>query len=107
MLGGLDNMRGYTMGRFRDDNMLFSTVEYRHMFQRKKLNKKNSYNSRFGYVVWLGAGSVAPSFDKFHNWLPNGGIGLRAEMQPRMNIRVDYGFARGEQGFYVTFSEVF
>jgi hypothetical protein len=107
MLGGLDNMRGYTMGRFRDDNMLFSTVEYRHMFQRKKLNKKNNYNSRFGYVVWLGAGSVAPSFDKFHNWLPNGGIGLRAEMQPRMNIRVDYGFARGEQGFYVTFSEVF
>lgn len=107
MLGGLDNMRGYTMGRFRDDNMVFTTVEYRHMFKRGKPNKKNNYNSRLGYVVWLGAGSVSSSFDRFVNWLPNGGVGLRAELQPRMNVRVDYGLAKGEQGFYVTISEIF
>jgi len=107
MLGGMDNMRGYTMGRFRDDNMVFTTLEYRHMFQRKKLNKSNNYNSRFGYVVWLGTGSVAPTFNKLTNWLPNGGIGLRGELQPRMNIRIDYGIAKGESGVYITFSEVF
>lgn len=107
MLGGLDNMRGYTMGRFRDDYMLFATAEYRHMFQRKKLNKKGNYNSRFGYVAWLGGGSVAPTYNKMTNWLPNAGLGLRAELQPRMNIRIDYGIARGEKGIYITFSEVF
>ncbi len=107
MLGGVDNMRGYTIGRFRDDNMLFGTLEYRHMFMRKKLNKKNNYNSRFGYVTWLGAGAVAPSVDLLKNWLPNAGVGLRAEIQPRMNIRVDYGWAKGESGIYITFAEVF
>ncbi|MBS2212979.1 BamA/TamA family outer membrane protein [Carboxylicivirga mesophila] len=107
MLGGLDNMRGYTMGRFRDDNMVFSTLEYRHMFKRKKLNKKGNYNSRFGYVAWVGAGSVAPSVNKLKDWLPNAGLGLRAELQPRMNIRVDYGWAKGENGVYITFAEVF
>ncbi|WP_430810207.1 MULTISPECIES: BamA/TamA family outer membrane protein [unclassified Carboxylicivirga] len=107
MLGGLDNMRGYTMGRFRDDNMLLSTVEYRHMFKRKKLNKRGNYDSRWGYALWLGAASVAPSVNDFENWLPNAGIGLRTELQPRMNVRVDYGWAKGENGFYVTFTEVF
>ncbi|MCU4154651.1 BamA/TamA family outer membrane protein [Carboxylicivirga sp. A043] len=107
MLGGLENMRGYTMGRFRDDNMMFTTVEYRHMFKRKTLNKKNNYNSRFGYVVWLGTGSVASTIETFTHWLPNGGVGLRAELQPRMNIRVDYGIAKGENGVYITFAEVF
>ncbi len=107
MIGGLDNMRGYTMGRFRDDHMIYGTVEYRHMFQRKKMNKKNNYNSRFGYVAWLGTGAVAPSFEKLVNWLPNAGIGIRAELQPRMNIRVDYGLAKGETGLYISFAEVF
>jgi len=107
MLGGVDNMRGYTMGRFRDDHMVFGIVEYRHMFMRKRVNKKGNYNSRFGYVVWLGAGSVAPSFDKMQHWLPNSGLGFRVELQPRMNIRFDYGWAKGEKGAYVTFSEVF
>ncbi|MCG8580794.1 MAG: BamA/TamA family outer membrane protein [Bacteroidales bacterium] len=107
MLGGLENMRGYTIGRFRDDNMIISTLEYRHMFQRKRLNKKNNYNSRFGYVAWVGTGSVASTIDSFKHWLPNAGLGIRAELQPRMNIRVDYGFAKGESGVYITFAEVF
>ncbi len=77
------------------------------MFKRKKLNKKNNYNSRFGYVAWVGAGSVAPSVNKLKDWLPNAGVGLRAELQPRMNIRVDYGWAKGENGVYITFAEVF
>ena len=107
MLGGLENLRGYTIGRFRDDNMMIGTVEYRHMFKRRRLNKKGDYNSRFGYVAWLGAGTVAPSFDRITHILPNGGVGFRFELQPKMNIRVDYGYAKGENGVYVTFSEVF
>jgi hypothetical protein len=107
MLGGFENMRGYTMGRFRDDNMMFTTLEYRHMFKRKTPNKKNNYDSRFGYVAWIGTGSVSSTIETFEHWLPNAGVGIRAELQPRMNIRVDYGIAKGETGLYITFAEVF
>lgn len=107
MLGGVDNLRGYTFGRYRDDNMVLGTLEYRHMFKRRRLNKKGNYNSRFGYVVWAASGSVAPSFEELVNWLPNAGFGIRAELQPRMNVRIDYGVAKGERGLYITFAEVF
>lgn len=107
MLGGPYNMRGYTLGRFRDKNSVSLTGEYRHMFKRKTVNKKGNYNSRFGYVVWLGAGTVMSSFEIHKNWLPNAGVGMRVEIQPRMNLRVDYGVGRGETGFYITFSEAF
>lgn len=107
MIGGPFNMRGYTLGRFRDKNMFSCTGEYRHMFKRKKLNKKGNYNSRFGYVAWAAIGTVTPHLGDFRNWLPNVGLGLRVEIQPRMNVRIDYGIAKGEQGAYVTFSEAF
>nr|WP_321453286.1 BamA/TamA family outer membrane protein [uncultured Carboxylicivirga sp.] len=107
MLGGPFNMRGYTLGRFRDKNAMSATVEYRHMFKRKTLNKRGNYDSPFGYVGWVGAGTVAPSLLECSKWLPNAGIGARVEIQPRMNIRVDYGIGKGETGFYVTFSEAF
>jgi hypothetical protein len=107
MLGGPFNMRGYTLGRFRDKNMFSLAAEYRHMFKRKKLNKKGNYNSRFGYAAWVGIGTVTPHLGYLKTWLPNAGLGLRFEIQPRMNVRIDYGFAKGEQGAYVTFSEAF
>jgi len=77
------------------------------MFQRQTLNKKGNYNSPLGFVVWCGVGTVGPSFHEMNNWLPNAGIGVRLEIQPRMNVRFDYGFAKGEQGTYITFSEAF
>ncbi|MCU4164301.1 BamA/TamA family outer membrane protein [Marinilabiliaceae bacterium A049] len=107
MLGGPFNMRGYTIGRFRDQNALSMTTEYRHMFKRRTLNKRGNYNSRLGYVAWLGAGTVSHSINEFNGWLPNGGLGLRLELQTRMNMRFDYGVGKGEAGAYVTFSEAF
>jgi len=107
MLGGPFNMRGYTLGRFRDKNALTITTEYRHMFKRRTMNKRGNYDSRLGYVVWLGAGTVTNNIKEYDGWLPNGGAGLRLEIQPRMNVRFDYGIARGEKGVYFTFSEAF
>lgn len=107
MLGGSYNMRGYTLGRFRDKNAFSVTAEYRHMFKRRTLNKKGDYNSPWGYVLWLGAGTVTSDVSEYKGWLPNGGVGLRLEIQPRMNVRVDYGIARKEKGLYVTISEAF
>ncbi len=107
MIGGKDDLRGYTLGRFRDKNLLTAIVEYRHMFKRKRVNKKGTYDSRWGYVVWAGAGSVAPKIIEFKHWLPNAGAGMRFELRDRMNIRVDAGFGKKEHGFYVTFKEAF
>jgi hypothetical protein len=107
MIGGKDYLRGYTLGRFRDKELVSAVVEYRHMFKRKRLNKKGNYNSRWGYVAWVGTGSVAPRMIELKHWLPNGGVGLRWEVRDRMNIRVDAGIGQGEHGFYVTFKEAF
>lgn len=107
MLGGPFNMRGYTLGRFRDQNALTITTEYRHMFKRRTMNKRGNFNSRLGYVVWLGAGAITKDIKHYEGWLPNGGAGLRLEIQPRMNVRFDYGIAKGEKGVYFTFSEAF
>lgn len=107
MIGGKDDLRGYTLGRFRDQKLITAVMEYRHMFMRRKLNKKGNYNSRFGYVAWVGGGSVAPKIKELTSWLPNAGAGVRFEVHDRMNIRVDAGFGKGEHGFYVTFKEAF
>jgi len=107
MIGGKDDLRGYTLGRFRDKDLFDAIVEYRHMFKRKRINKKGNYDSKWGYVAWVGVGSVAPKVIEMKNWLPNGGAGLRFEIRDRMNIRVDAGFGKKEHGFYVTFKEAF
>lgn len=107
MLGGNIGLRGYTLGRFRDRNLVQAIVEYRRMFQRKTVNKRGNYDSRFGYVVWLGTGSVGHYVSDLTKWLPNGGVGLRFEVNQRMNLRFDYGLGKGEKGGYITFSESF
>jgi len=107
MIGGKDDLRGYTLGRFRDKQLIDGIVEYRYMFKRKRLNKQGNYNSRWGFVVWVGAGSVAPKIIELSHWLPNGGLGARFEIHDRMNIRVDGGIGKKEHGFYITFKEAF
>ncbi|MDH3708914.1 MAG: BamA/TamA family outer membrane protein, partial [Cyclobacteriaceae bacterium] len=101
------DLRGYRWGRFRDESMLFGLVEYRHMFNRKKPNKKGSYQSRSGFTAWVGGGTLGKDFGDFGNWLPNYGIGYRLETQPRMNVRIDYGFGVDSNAIYVTFNEAF
>jgi hypothetical protein len=41
------------------------------------------------------------------HWLPNAGVGLRFELQKRMNVRLDYGFGLDSQAFYISFNEAF
>ncbi len=101
-LGTLFDLRGYTWGRYRDKSMLFFIGEYRHMF-----NKRSGEMSKHGVVAWLGTGSVFDSPSGLKNWLPNGGVGYRLEVQPRMNLRIDIGVGRETQGFYFNFNEAF
>ncbi len=39
--------------------------------------------------------------------LPNFGIGYRLELQPRMNLRIDYGIGRETSGIYYNFNQAF
>lgn len=107
VVGGNIGLRGYTLGRFRDQSLLQAIVEYRYRFMKNGNGDDGQSISRWGYVFWLGTGSVASSFMGFKHWLPNGGIGLRYEVARRMNLRLDFGVARKEQNAYITFSESF
>ncbi len=106
-LGSPFDLRGYFWGRYRDKDMLFGIMEYRHMFMRKNPNKNGEMMSRFGFTTWLATGTVANNFTEMTNWLPNGGIGFRFEVQKRMNARVDYGIGNDTSAFYISFNEAF
>ncbi len=95
------DLRGYLWGQYRDKDMLFAIVEYRHCFY-----KRNGQRSRHEVVGWLAGGTLASNFG-FNNFLPNGGIGYRIEVQPRMAIRLDFGVGRKTVGFYFNFNEAF
>ncbi len=100
-LGTPFDLRGYLWGQYRDKDMIFGIVEYRHSFY-----KKNGERSKYGLVGWLAGGSIAPDLG-FDNFLPNGGIGFRYEVQPRMALRLDFGIGRDTKGFYFNFNEAF
>ncbi len=106
-LGTQFDLRGYQWGRFRDKVSLFGITEYRHMFSGMRLPSIRRYLKHVGFVVWSGFGSVASSYEELEDFLPNLGAGLRIEIQPRMNLRLDYGIAKDRRGFYVAFSEAF
>ena len=106
-LGTPFDLRGYLWGRYRDKNMLFGIMEYRHMFMRKTPRKDGNMMSRFGFVTWLAAGSVADVYSEMTNWLPNAGVGLRFEVQKRMNARFDFGVGDDSAAFYISFNEAF
>ncbi len=100
-LGTPFDLRGYLWGQYRDKSMLFGIAEYRHSFY-----KQNGERSKHAVIGWIAAGSIAPDL-RFENWLPNGGIGYRFEVQPRMAIRLDFGIGKDSRGFYFNFNEAF
>ncbi len=102
MLGSPYDLRGYFLGHYRDRSMVFGIAEYRHQFQ-----KKDGSLSKSGMVGWIGTGSIGTTPKDFQNWLPNAGIGYRFEVQPRMNVRAEFGFGKNSRGFYFSFNEAF
>ncbi|MBP6977391.1 MAG: BamA/TamA family outer membrane protein [Lentimicrobiaceae bacterium] len=107
LLGNPYDLRGYYWGRFRDRSMIFGLLEYRQMFNRKKPNLRGNLESRHGFVTWAGMGSIGEKLNDLRYWLPNAGIGYRFEVQPRFNIRVDFGIGLESKGFYFNFGEGF
>jgi len=102
MLGTGYDLRGYVEGRFRDRMTLLGLAEYRYTFIRSQ-----GRLSRHGFVVWTGGGTLGPDTPHLHGFLPNGGVGYRFEIQPRSNVRVDFGFGERSSGVYFNFTEAF
>ncbi len=102
LIGDTSLLRGYLNGQYRDKTGLALVGEWRHMFL-DKTGKKGKH----GITTWLGTGSVAKDFGDLEHWLPNLGFGYRLELQPRMNLRVDFGLGKNSTGLYFNFSEAF
>ena len=97
-LGGSSRMRGYYEGQYRDNNIVELQTELRqHIWKRN------------GIAVWVGGGNVFQNFDRF-KWshtLPAYGLGYRWEFKKRVNVRLDYGFGKGQSGFIFNINEAF
>ena len=100
MFGGLNLMRGFYEGRYRDRNMLAVQAEYRRPLW-----------GRFGLCGFAGAAQVQDKISRlalgaFH---VAGGVGLRYKFNRRenLNVRLDVGFAGSSPAFYLTFAEAF
>lgn len=98
LLGGSYQMRGYYEGQYRDNDLIQFQVELR----------QKIYN-RHGVAIWGGAGNVFPDLKQF-KWsetLPTYGLGYRWEFKKRINVRLDYGFGKGQSAFYFNINEAF
>ncbi|HEY9113326.1 MAG TPA: BamA/TamA family outer membrane protein [Bacteroidales bacterium] len=96
------DLRGYVWGRYRAPSMALGIVEYRYMFL-----KKSGKISPHGVVMWVGAGTLGNAVKYFDDIMPNFGVGYRLQVQPRMNLRLDFGIGTVTYGFYFNFNEAF
>lgn len=81
-LGGMERMRGYYEGRYRDKRLVETQAELRQKIYR-----------RHGVVGWFGVGQVwGTNKFRWDNTLYSFGVGYRFEFKKRMNIRLDYGW---------------
>ena len=96
------DLRGYYMGQYRDKSSHVALLEYRQMFNTDRSTWLKRITSHLGYVAWGGVGFMGPTPGKIEGVLPNAGLGLRIEVQPRMNVRFDYGrnFVNKQNLFY-------
>jgi hypothetical protein len=99
-LGGPNELRGYTAGRFVDKGAAIFQLE-----QRNRVTHINFFNRATGDFY------IDPFFEVgqvFHAWnniswgnlQPVGGIGFRIDVEPSLIARVDVGFSR-EENFQV------
>ena len=105
LLGGETIMRGYYLGRYRDNNQLTTQVEYRF------LPLPLGFTKRWGAAVFASTGSVFTSFKTFslNDFLWAGGGGIRFLLFPKKDIftRLDVAFTHEGTGVYIFIGEAF
>lgn len=103
------DLRGYYQGQYRDKSSHVVMAEYRQMFNTEQENWLQRIVNHLGFVVWGGCGFMGPNPVKLEGVLPNYGVGLRIEVQPRMNVRLDLGrnTVNKQNLFYFNMTEAF
>lgn len=109
LTGSPFDLRGYYMGQYRDKSSHVVMAEYRQMINTSKKNWVSKLMSHVGFVAWGGCGFMGPNPTKIEGVLPNAGVGLRVEVQPRMNVRFDLGrdMINKQNLFYFNMTEAF
>jgi hemolysin activation/secretion protein len=101
LLGGNKKMRGYFEGRLRDNHQIILQSEYRFPI----------YKKRFRGVIFAGLGQVASYFSDFKikHLKATYGAGLRILINEKegIHIRLDAGFGKDTNGYYLTIGETF
>lgn len=103
------DLRGYYMGKYRDKSMAYGIVEYRHMFGSPAKYKSGNFLAKCGFVAWVGTGTIGETPFDWNKWKLNFGAGLRFQMQPGKNFRLDVGKEPGQPGMqvYMNMTEAF
>ena len=103
------DLRGYYMGKYRDKSMAYGIVEYRHMFSSPAKYKSGNFWAKCGFVAWVGTGTIGETPFDWNKWKLNFGAGLRFQMQPGKNFRLDIGKEPGQPGMqvYMNMTEAF
>lgn len=103
------DLRGYYMGKYRDKSMAYGIVEYRHMFGSPAKYKSGSFWAKCGFVVWGGTATIGNTPFDWDKWKLNYGLGIRFQMQPGKNFRLDVGKEPGQSGMqvYMNMTEAF
>lgn len=102
------DLRGYLWGKYRDKSMAYGIVEYRHMFMSQEAYDRGAFWSKFGAVAWVGTGTLGKTPGDWDQWKFNYGVGLRIQLQPRKNFRLDFGKEPGQKwGIYMNMTEAF
>lgn len=108
IFGSPFDLRGYLWGKYRDKSMAYGIVEYRHMFMSQEAFDRGAFWSKFGAVAWVGTGTIGETPAKWNKWKFNYGVGLRIQLQPRKNFRLDIGREPGQKwGVYMNMTEAF
>ena len=99
-LGGKDIMRGYFEGRYTDNHLIATQIEW-----RQKLTH------RLGVVGFLGIGKVAPKLNSFSDSAlrTSFGVGVRflIDEEENLNLRLDFGRGNEKTNYYFNIAESF
>ena len=90
-VGSPFDLRGYYLGQYRDHNSILGVLEFRQKLNFGDDTTFKKLLSRLGFATWAGVGAIGPNSRDWAKALPNYGLGLRIEVQPRMNFRIDFG----------------
>jgi outer membrane protein assembly factor BamA len=97
--GGKTDLRGYDMGRYRDNMMYAVQAEYRWRYSKKWV-----------FTGFAGVGEVADNLGGFFNeLLPAGGIGARFMLSEKHQVSLSADLSFGKHGgqFYFGIGEAF